>query len=355
MFARRPDAPAGPPDPAGSDHPDRPDRPDPGRPGPGGVERHHDREAEIFFGPGALAASGVLDPGEPYALLSTPRARGQAPELAEGAAALIDVPPGTVDEIAAALVDTVGHARIVALGGGRVIDVAKAIAAARPPKTVTAVPTTLSGAEMTHFHRQARGVPPATRHARPTVVVNDPALSASAPTDRLAASSANALGHILVAIASTESSAIARAAARDAGRRIAAAWAGAPDRAELALGALMAGWAVDHSGLGLHHVMTQSAVRAVGVAHADANAALLPETVAAIATRVPEVGTLLPLARALRARSGAAIATLATDPVALERTIRLAVDRPELARIPPAPGPDELREIYLRAAGPPAT
>ncbi len=270
---------------------------------------------------------------------------------------MIDVPPGAVDELAAGLADAVGHGRIVALGGGRVIDVAKAIAAARPPSAVTAVPTTLSGAEMTHFHRQARGAPPGTRHVRPALVVNDPALSASAPTDRLAASSANALGHVLVAIASTESSAITRAAARDAGRRIAAAWAGAgdeePDRDRLALGALMAGWAVDHSGLGLHHVMTQSAVRAVGVAHADANAALLPETVAAIATRVPEVGRLLRLARALRVRSGAAIAALATDPAALERTIRLAVDRPELARIPPPPGADELRDIYRRAAAPP--
>ncbi|HEU0316470.1 MAG TPA: hypothetical protein VFR49_04015, partial [Solirubrobacteraceae bacterium] len=94
--------------------------------------------------------------------------------------------------------------------------------------------------------------------------------------------------------------------------------------------------------------------RAVGVAHADANAALLPETVAAIATRVPEVGTtLVRLARALRVRSGAAIAALATDPAALERTVQLAVVRPELARIPPPPGADELREIYRRAAAPP--
>ncbi len=266
---------------------------------------------------------------------------------------MIDVPPGPVDELAAGLAGRVTHPRIVALGGGRVIDVAKAIAAARPPKTVTAVPTTLSGAEMTHFHRHARDTPPGTPHVRPAVVVNDPALSASAPIARLAASSANALGHVLVAVASTQSSAITRAAARDAGRRIAAAWAGPgdePDRDALAVGALMAGWAVDHSGLGLHHVMAQSAVRALGVAHADANAALLPETVAAIAGRVPEVAVLEPLARTLRARSGATIAGLATDPAALERTVRLAADRPELARIPPPPGPDELREIYRRAA-----
>ena len=47
---------------------------------------------------------------------------------------------------------------LVALGGGRVIDVAKALAAADPPRRVAAIPTTLSGAEMTAVHRHVAGV-----------------------------------------------------------------------------------------------------------------------------------------------------------------------------------------------------
>jgi maleylacetate reductase len=313
---------------------------------------HRDADREIVFGPGALERGRDLV-GDGFILLSTARARRQAPGLADRAAAQVDIPPGAVDEIAAGLVEDLPPGRIVALGGGRVIDVAKAVAAARAaPRIVIAVPTTLSGAEMTHFHRQARGAPPETPRVRPAVVVNDPALSASAQVPRLAASSANALGHALIAIAGNRSSPIAQAVARDAARRIAAAWAGPePDRAGLALAALMAGWAVDHSGLGLHHVMTQSAVRTVGVGHADANAALLAETVAAVATRVPEVAALAEVAGQLRDLSAVAgIPALADDPEALARTVRLAAARPELARIPPPPDPAELEAIYRRAA-----
>jgi alcohol dehydrogenase class IV len=67
-----------------------------------------------------------------------------------------------------------------------VIDVAKALAAADPPRRVIAVPTTLSAAEMTSTHRLPAGVDPGVARVRPAVVVNDPALSASQPeTERL--------------------------------------------------------------------------------------------------------------------------------------------------------------------------
>ena len=58
-----------------------------------------------------------------------------------------------------------------------------------------AIPTTLSGAEMSRGHRRARGAPEDTANVRPAVVVNDPALSASQPVPELAASALNALGH----------------------------------------------------------------------------------------------------------------------------------------------------------------
>ena len=67
-----------------------------------------------------------------YELLTTERAMGAAPvALAEDAACFHHVPPGPVNEVAARLIDDVGDGDLVALGGGRVIDVAKAIAAVR--------------------------------------------------------------------------------------------------------------------------------------------------------------------------------------------------------------------------------
>ena len=66
---------------------------------------------------------------------------------------------------------------LVALGGGRVIDTAKALASADPPRRVAAIPTTLSGAEMTAVHRRLAGVPldtprspPGDRDQRPGAV-----------------------------------------------------------------------------------------------------------------------------------------------------------------------------------------
>ena len=85
-----------------------------------------------------------------------------APAVAERAAAIHEVARGRVDELAGALLDEVDPGElIVALGGGRVTDTAKALAAARDPEArppgrprVAAIPTTLSAAEMTAVHRR---------------------------------------------------------------------------------------------------------------------------------------------------------------------------------------------------------
>ena len=66
------------------------------------------------------------------------------------------VAAGGVPELAAALLPQVVQPRLVAWGGGRVIDTAKAIVSARGGE-VCAVPTTLSGAEMTSLHRKIAG------------------------------------------------------------------------------------------------------------------------------------------------------------------------------------------------------
>ncbi len=64
---------------------------------------------------------------------------------------------------------------------------------------MAALPTTLSGAEMTGFHRTPAGVEGA-RLVRPVLVVADPGLMASKPGPSLAATAMNALAHALEAL-----------------------------------------------------------------------------------------------------------------------------------------------------------
>jgi alcohol dehydrogenase class IV len=316
--------------------------------------RHVDHDRTIVFGAGAVEAAADLI-GEGYTLLTTARAAATVPDLAARAGARVDVPGGLVEDIATDLRGRVPGDRYVALGGGRVIDVAKALAAADPPCTVIAVPTTLSGAEMTGVHRMVRRLPAGTPTKRPDVVVNDPALSASAQAAQLAASSANALGHTLIGLSAPSISPIASAVALQAARTIAAGWATEdPDRDALALGALLAGWALDITSIGMHHALAQSAVRVAGATHAGANAALLPHTAVAMRVRCPDAlaradadlgEPFEQLARRLRDRAGGE--RIAAEH--LEVLVETAAGRPELRRVPPAPDADALRAIYVAA------
>lgn len=356
--------------------------------GAAGPFRHDEPARTLLFGRGVLD-DGLELLGDRLTLLSTPRALAAAPEVEERAERVVLVPDGKVDAVAGDLLaagEDLGPdgMPLIALGGGRVIDVAKALAAAAghdgPPRAVAAIPTTLSGAEMTGGHRHARGVPADARRVRPSLVINDPQLSASAGVEQLAASSGNALGHVLIALAGDRTTPFAAAVARESAQRFAAGWAAlaadahapvdapaggdaaAPDRDEVALGALLAGWAVDHSGLGFHHVLAQTAVRGAGVGHAQANVALLPASLAAVRRRKPELLDALDaqlalpfaeLAALLRSRTGGeGLSALSADAALLDALVAQAARRTgELARIAPAPDAAELRAIYLEAAG----
>src|SRR5690349_21697266 len=111
-----------------------------------------DGERTVAFGRGMLDRAVELLGGPGYTLLTTERAAASAPAVAEAAGATHHVDPGLVEEVAEGLRDTVDGDRLVALGGGRVIDVTKALASAAGSRAM-AVATTLSGAEMTGSHR----------------------------------------------------------------------------------------------------------------------------------------------------------------------------------------------------------
>ena len=134
-----------------------------------------------------------------YALLTTERAAADAPALVAARDGVVHVPPGKVDEVSAGLLGDVEDRGVVALGGGRVMDTAKAIAGVFG-RRCAAVPTTLSGAEMTPFHRVPAGVEGA-RLVRPALVVADPGPDGVAAAARqLAASAMNALAHAMEAL-----------------------------------------------------------------------------------------------------------------------------------------------------------
>ncbi len=276
-----------------------------------------------------------------------------APAIGARAGALHLVAPGRVDELAGELLGCVAPATlIVALGGGRVIDTAKALAAARPPRDrplVAAVPTTLSAAEMTAIHRRAAGADGTLPGARPALVVNDPRLSASQPAAELAASAANALGHAAEARATRRASPLPTLCGREAARLIGVAYAGdgEPDRETLALAALLSGCALDGAGYGLHHVMAQTLARHAGVGHGQSNAVMLAHTLAALARRGAPCADLVELAALLARRAGAVrLRDLGVDEAALDACADAAARRPQLDETPPRADRDELRALY---------
>ncbi len=312
-----------------------------------------DGERTIRFGRGVAADAVEALGGPGYLLLTTPRLQDTLPRVTEAAGAVHHVPGGLVPELAAAaLAPARGHDRIVALGGGRVVDTAKAVAAAHGVRAM-AIPTTLSGAEMTRGHRHAAGVAEDTPRVRCAVVVYDPALAASQPEDELAASALNALGHAVEGPCTVAANPVATLAARDATACLIGGFAGPePDRDQLALGALLAGYTIDSTGFGLHHVMAQTLVRCELAPHGQANAIMLPHTARALARRFPgrvdervpeDAAWLCGLTGATRLRD------LGVAEGDLDACAEVAATRRELANTPPAAEVDELRGIYEAA------
>lgn len=321
--------------------------------------RWQDGERVIRFGRGVVEeASDLLDGA--YTLLTTERASATAPDLAQGAESVHRVPAGHVDQVAGEMRGHVEGELLVALGGGRVIDVAKALAAADPPRRVAAIPTTLSAADMTGLHRHATGVAVDTPRVRPAFVINDPALSASQPEPQLAASALNSLGHAAEAPLTLLASPLPTLAALEGARLLVGGLVGQqPDRDALALGALLAGYAVGEAAFGLHHVMAQTVVRVTAIGHGPANAILLPHTLPALARRFSERmerfgqavgGEPSAVAAAMTARTGAQrLRDHGVEREELGACADAAAEREQLALTPPPADRQELLELYEAA------
>ena len=316
-----------------------------------------DGERTIRFGEGSAAeASDLLRQSgfERYALLTTERAAGSV-SLEDGATQVVHVPQGRVDEISAVLLPDLMQGPLVALGGGRVIDTAKAIAGVTGG-AVAAIPTTLAGAELTPFHRTPAGVEGA-RMVRPSLVIADPALMTSQPATELAASAANALAHAMEALYTPLANPVAERAALGGAELIAAD--------DVALGALLCGWASGLTGFAVHHATCQLLVRTAGSPHAQTNAVMLPYSAGMMASRAP--GVIGEFARALgdpdgspdaaagraaklSARSGhTRLATLGVEEEHLPPVAAAVMQHPALANTPDPPDEDELLALLRDA------
>jgi alcohol dehydrogenase class IV len=258
----------------------------------------------------------------PFELLSTSRALAGAPELAAAAAAVHEVAPGQVPDLAASLLDRIDSRSLVALGGGRPIDVAKAVASVSESR-VAAIPTTMSGAEMTGIHRLPSGAESGVAAmVRPALVVADPVAMTSQDEASLRASSMNALAHGADSLYTPFANPVSEMTALRGAELIATSLD--HDREErnpapLALGSLLCGYAIDSGMFGLHHVICQTLVRVCGSPHAETNAAILPRALALLTARAPD--RFLDLA-----------AAIATDPEDIEaRVLQLGGDPPGLA------------------------
>jgi alcohol dehydrogenase class IV len=294
-----------------------------------------------------------------YALLTTKRALDSAPVLGDEAAVLLEVPDGPVPDAAAAVRESVGGRPLVALGGGRVIDSAKAVAAAESV-SCAAVPTTLSGAEMTAFHRMPAGFD-GFRLVRPAVVIADPHLMASQPMPALAASAMNALAHAIEALYTPMANPIAELAAlRAAGLIADSLRPEEPERRSIALGALLAGYASGSAGFAIHHAVCQTIVRTERTPHAETNAVMLPHFVAFMEPRAPDAIAKLaaaigeggggdsagPMITKLSSRAGvSSLSKLGLEESALGEIVDASLQHPAIGNTPKPPDRKELLAV----------
>lgn len=304
---------------------------------------------------------------EPFELLSTERHLGAAAELASAAVTVYELPaadPATaVPETSAALLDSVHSPNLVALGGGRTIDTAKAIAAVTGAR-VAAIPTTMSGAEMTGIHRLPAGAEDRVESLiRPSLVIADPGAMTSAPEPKLRASSMNALAHGADSLYTPFANPVSQMTALRGAELIATSLDEDPterNRDALALGSILCGYAIDSGMFALHHVACQTLVRICGTPHAGTNAAILPRAMAFMAPRAPD--GLEPLATALRTTppeieerilnlggNPPGLGDLGGDSNKLPEALEAMLMRPELAFTPEPPTLSDL-EALVEAA-----
>jgi alcohol dehydrogenase class IV len=131
------------------------------------------------------------------------------------------------------------------------------------------------------------------------------------------------------------------------------------DRAALALGSILCGYAIDSAGIGLHHLVCQTLVRLCGTPHAATNAAILPHALAYLAERAPEPYERLAAAlgterdrldeRVIGLGRPRRLGDLGGDESRIAEAIEAMLKRPELQHVPGPPTTEDLKRLVDEA------
>jgi maleylacetate reductase len=249
---------------------------------------------------------------------------------------------------------------VVTIGGGSTIGLGKVIAA-RCKVPLVAVPTTLSGSEMTALYgmkiRQEKRawIDPA---AKARTVIYDPDLTASLPKHEIATTGMNCLAHCVEALYPVQPNPIARLLALEAIRVLGRAL---PEvirtneveaRAAVLYGGFLGGLLVSMVGIGLHHKICHVIGGHSDLPHGDTNSVILPHVVAFNAPAMPAI--ISDVASALGVGDGVAAIFDLVDQIGAPTTLReLGLPRSDLrviaeevvARGVPNPRPVTVNDI----------
>lgn len=186
---------------------------------------------------------------------------------------------------------------LVSIGGGSTTGLAKAVALTTG-LPILAVPTTYAGSEMTPIWGITAGARKTTgRDLRvlPRTVLYDPELTVTLPPALSAASGMNALAHCAEALWVPAANPVIDALAEAGIRALAAGLPRVVEeptnvaaRAEVLLGAYLAGCALAAVGTGLHHKLAHVLGGTFDLPHAEVHAVLLPYTTALHCHEHPE-------------------------------------------------------------------
>src|SRR6266852_2561981 len=195
---------------------------------------------------------------------------------------------------------------LIGMGGGSPIGMAKAVSMAleekrtgparaafpidQPLVPVIAIPTTYAGSEMTptygityHNDGTARKVTVTDAKITPKIVIYDPLLTLNLSSAMTASTGINALAHCIEALYSITRNPLSTSAALSGMRSIYTAltlcYADGNDleaRTEMLVGAFLAGSALSHVTMALHHGLCHILGGTAGVPHGVANSIILP-------------------------------------------------------------------------------
>lgn len=210
---------------------------------------------------------------------------------------------------ATALADRYQIDAVIGLGGGSSIGTAKAVSLtlreqSSAPIPVIAIPTTYAGSEMTpvfgvteEVEGVARKVTRSDMRVVPQLVIYDPLLTLDLPPRMTAGTGINAVAHCIEALYSSTrnplSSSVAAGGLRAIAHTLIRCYSNGDDvdaRGEMLSGAFLAGTALAHVTMGLHHGICHVIGGTTGAAHGDANSVILPH---AMRFHLPEVAPYL--------------------------------------------------------------